>query len=62
MKCYHCETQITPGIDNYTWDTGRCGMPVPLHTGNRWEAESCYTKHKRLMKKEKAQAKLRALD
>lgn len=62
MKCYHCETQITPGVDNYTWGTSRCGMPVVLHTGNRWEAESCYTKHKRQMKKEKAEAMLRSID
>ena len=62
MKCYHCETQITPGVDNYTWGTSRCGMPVVLHTGLRWEAESCYTKYLKLRKKEDAEARLRALD
>ena len=62
MKCYYCETPIVPGLDHYTWDLSECGMPVPFHTGNRWEAENCYTQYKKLRKKEDAEARLRALD
>lgn len=62
MKCYHCETQITPGIDKYRWGESPCGMPVPFHVGERWHADNCYETYKKKMQKERADAIIRSID